>query len=902
MRSVLSRRTVIGLVAGTMLTSTLVIASAIPSAPAAQAASASVFCDDPLGPAASSPALQSYTPVRPVRLLDTRIAVGGLGVPVEAGCTIRLSVGSDVPANAQAVALTVTAISDHNDFITVYPCALGRPETSNVNYRGGIATANLVVAIPDVNRQICLYSHSRTEVLVDLSGWWSNGPDRFASIAPQRVYDSRLPGGTPLASFRPHEVEIPTSAIPADATTVVINLTTTLSADRGYFTAYPCGGAVPIASNLNFSAREDRAAAAIVGLGPGRRICILSNVASHVIVDVTGYYAPAPAFGPAAALQPTSGYRIVDTRNAVGGPRQKFADGEVRSYDPVAGQSGANEATAVTLNVISSGSTSNGYVTLYPCGGTPPVVSSLNYRAGEIASNLATIELSSSRTVCVLTSSSTDIIIDVFAVMTAPVGSLAERITFDRGVFPPFDPAASDFAIKCAAGTTNVNLGLDLLPGVSATTSTNGSAPVAVGSGVVARPLLTDQILQLHLARGGSQSTYNFRCLPADFPDLSVDRPRTPTPGWYLTTFGIQSPGGPYAVIFDEYGAPVWYKRTSEPVLDFKRLSTGDLAFAPAGPPFGTAPGPGYWITRLDGSTVAKRQTSNTVTYPVDAHDYEETPDGWALLTYPTDKQADLTSLGFGVGQVYADSMIQEVRASDLTEAWQWRFSDHIAPTESTLPLVFPHSPAVDVYHVNAIDRQSDGDYVVTARHLDAVFRVDHASKDIEWVLGGDPNTPGRLCSAASLVTPPQSPTNKCLRIIGDPLNGPKGPHDGRLEGNMLTMMDNRTDGRPSRAVGYRIDTDAMTATMMWQVLQRSGVSGGTLGSVRLAGDGSVLVGWGAPIQPMIDEFASDRVTRLLSISQSPFGYSYRVVKYPKTDFDVNQLRSTAGGATVGPL
>ena len=48
--------------------------------------------------------------------------------------------------------------------------------------------------------------------------------------------------------------------------------------------------------------------------------------------------------------------------------------------------------------------------------------------------------------------------------------------------------------------------------------------------------------------------------------------------------------------------------------------------------------------------------------------------------------------------------------------------------------------------------------------------------------------------------------TNCRLSTVGDPFGGPKRPHDARLNGNVLTMMDNRaaTD-QPSRAVAYRI-------------------------------------------------------------------------------------------------
>ena len=201
-----------------------------------------------------------------------------------------------------------------------------------------------------------------------------------------------------------------------------------------------------------------------------------------------------------------------------------------------------------------------------------------------------------------------------------------------------------------------------------------------------------------------------------------------------------------------------------------------------------------------------------------------------------------------------------------------------------------PQPGVVDLHHLNALQRIEDGtgDYLVTARHLDAAFRVDRASGNIDWYLGGAhaPCTNG-------------AQTNCRLAIGNDPFGGPARPHDARLNGNVLTMMDNRTaTGQPSRAVAYRINGDG-TATMLWQIIAPSGQSGGTLGSVRVQPDGSILVGWGAPLQPMFTEHdANGNLT--MAITKTPTGFSYRIVKYPITDFDAGQLRATAGGTAQG--
>ena len=87
-----------------------------------QAAAASVGCEPlPAGGAATAPSLESYTAINPQRLVDTRNNIGGWGTTIGAGCTMRVNLAADVPANAAAVSLSMTAISPTRDYFTVYP-------------------------------------------------------------------------------------------------------------------------------------------------------------------------------------------------------------------------------------------------------------------------------------------------------------------------------------------------------------------------------------------------------------------------------------------------------------------------------------------------------------------------------------------------------------------------------------------------------------------------------------------------------------------------------------------------------------------------------------------------------------------------------------------------------------
>ena len=89
-----------------------------------------------------------------------------------------------------------------------------------------------------------------------------------------------------------------------------MNLTATQSSASGFVSAFPCGGATPLVSNLNFTAGTDVANMAIVKLGAGQ-LCLTSNNDVDVIADVTGYLNNDSSI---TALTPV---RIYDSREGV---------------------------------------------------------------------------------------------------------------------------------------------------------------------------------------------------------------------------------------------------------------------------------------------------------------------------------------------------------------------------------------------------------------------------------------------------------------------------------------------------------------------------------------------------------------------------------------------------------
>ncbi len=114
-------------------------------------------------------------------------------------------------------------------------------------------------------------------------------------------------------------------------------------------------------------------------------------------------------------------------------------------------------------------------------------------------------------------------------------------------------------------------------------------------------------------------------------------------------------------------------------------------------------------------------------------------------------------------------------------------------------------------------------------------------------------------------------------------------------------MLDNQAQPGatcPPRAVAYEIDVDGGTATLLWE-FRNPAPGGATLGSARQTAD-SVVINWGAGQQPFLEELALDG-RRLMAVGLPNSGNSYRTIKYPPADFDVNTLRSSAGGSVSPP-
>jgi hypothetical protein len=221
---------------------------------------------------------------------------------------------------------------------------------------------------------------------------------------PERVLDTRTAGG-PMAAGATRAVQVVgvTGAAPAAVAAISINLTAADPSGPGYLTAWPCDRPLPTASSLNYRSGEHAVPNhVIVPVATDGTICVTAGVnATAVVVDVDGWFART------SGLTPASPHRELDTRTA-GGPKTDVAVGVAPPG-----------AQAAIVNITAAGgSTAPGYVTAYPCGGSPPLVSNVNFAAGQIVANAAVAPVAADGSLCLHASVATDLLVDVAGYVT----------------------------------------------------------------------------------------------------------------------------------------------------------------------------------------------------------------------------------------------------------------------------------------------------------------------------------------------------------------------------------------------------------------------------------------------------------------------------------------------------
>lgn len=310
--------------------------------------------------------------------------------------------------------------------------------------------------------------------------------------------------------------------------------------------------------------------------------------------------------------------------------------------------------------------------------------------------------------------------------------------------------------------------------------------------------------------------------------------------------------------IADDAGQLAFSIRAQLPMIDFKVQPGNRLSyFSPDSNGFVVLDSKYHWITTL----------RPIGPYSIDVHEFMILPDEhYLFMAYDTIHNYDLGTQG-GVVTVIG-VVIQEL---DQTHhlVFQWRGFDegHFLPTDMQ-HIESVTNMEMDAIHANSLDVDSVGNILLSSRHLSEITKIDHKTGDIIWRMGGK---------------------NNQFTFIGDSLAF-SYQHSARfVNGDRILLFDNGND-RPnhfSRAVEYRIDEQAHTATLVWQFQHDQTVKSTAMGGVQRLPNGNTLIGWGATQMPgpAVTEVTPDG--HVVYEAALPLGYvSYRAFRFPWGDIE----------------
>jgi hypothetical protein len=374
------------------------------------------------------------------------------------------------------------------------------------------------------------------------------------------------------------------------------------------------------------------------------------------------------------------------------------------------------------------------------------------------------------------------------------------------------------------------------------------------------------------LGTGGATTSdsvaYQTADLPASLASVQLSITGAPPPGYVLTEVSRDSTA--VVLAFDNTGRVRWYRsfaaHAGETAMQTEQLPTGDFTVY-VGASTGWQPVNGRYIQfRPDGEIVGTYTAG--APYYTDSHELLLSFAGATVTAahlYGYDlRPMDLTALGGRSDQLVAGHILLRKSVTGATE-FLWNAWDHFTVADWLfIPPNLALYPSIDFDHPNALSIDRDGNYVVSFASLGEITKIDAVTGAVLWRLGGRHNQ---------------------FAIVGDPLGGFGFQHDVRVLSNGdLLFYDNGLLHSPpqSRAVQYRLDLGARTATLVWEYRHDPAVFTPFVGSVQRLESGNTLVGFGAA-SFMTEVTPAGQVVweGRLTVDGQPVPYFYRARRVP---------------------
>lgn len=269
-----------------------------------------------------------------------------------------------------------------------------------------------------------------------------------------------------------------------------------------------------------------------------------------------------------------------------------------------------------------------------------------------------------------------------------------------------------------------------------------------------------------------------------------------------------------------------------------------------------------------------------------DQHEFNIVDNGKsALVTVYEPVHYDLSAYNITSGQGWLlNSWFQEVEIATGNLLFEWDALSHVAIDQT---YVFPNSTDVsgtglgvvtppdgpwDYFHINSIDKFPNGDYLISGRHVSAIYRISASTGNIVWQLGAP-------LSSFSLAAGFNFSFQHDARVVSDNSNT-----------TILSIFDNASDqfnqsSRYSSGKIIHIDHTAKHATLLKEFVSPNEFISDSQGNVQIFDkanweSSNVFCGWGS--EPYISEYTPDGKM----VQEGHFAYYYSSMSYRSFKFN----------------
>lgn len=318
-------------------------------------------------------------------------------------------------------------------------------------------------------------------------------------------------------------------------------------------------------------------------------------------------------------------------------------------------------------------------------------------------------------------------------------------------------------------------------------------------------------------------------------PPVTITTNTNPAPGNILIAPNSRVPNPPYAaslIVLANDGTVARSRVIPEYAFDFRPTVDGRYGYtvfqaAGSGPRAATS----IYIVDSTLKTVDSIE-SKVSGYNLAMHSFLPLANGNKLIVLQENLTVDMSKLVPG-GHPAADvqQMLLQELDPDGKVIFQWRSLDHFPVTVAYENL---KAPSIRYFHLNAVDVDTDGNFLISARHSSMVVKVNRVTGEVMWILGGKLNQ-FTFSSDPSITDPPEFSYQHDIR---------------RLPNGNISVFDNGTQRTPqwSRGVEYQLDEVNKTCKLVWQYRHTPDVYAGVQGSMQTLENGNRLLAWGSAI------------------------------------------------------